>query len=142
MKRRKTSAQVAQKWAQAMASSGNEMKAGVEGVTENPAAKAAAAKDLWLQRVQEAAADDRFARGLEKTTLPAWKAKMLTKGIANMQTGAREAQADVQKAMEPVLAAAYASSDEIAGMPKGSLAESEARMVKNMRNMAALKNRR
>lgn len=132
---------VAQLWAQRMAGAGERMKQGVQAVTENPAEKAAAAAPQWLAGVQRAASEGKFEEGLRKVTLADWKAKMLGKGIANMQNGAREAQADMQRFLTNFLPFAAQVSDQIKAMPKGTKEDARARMMANFEAMSNYRRR-
>ena len=51
---------LAAKWQSKVAASTESYKSGIQGVQGNPAQKAIAAKDLWIQRLNEAAQDGRF----------------------------------------------------------------------------------
>ena len=115
---------VAAKWAARMAAAGDNMKNGVNAVTQNPAEAAAAAKDRWVAGIQKAAAAGKFEQGLANTTLQSWQKAMINKGIPNMQTGAREAQTKVQTFLSQLLPYTSDVSAKVKAMPKGTLSDS------------------
>lgn len=132
-------AAVAAKWASRMANAGEEVKRGVQAVTQNPAELAAQAKDRWIAGIQRAAAEGRFEQGLSTVTLSGWQQKTINKGIPNMLTGAREAQGDVQKVMSMLLPACAEVSAKCKSMPRGTIADSVARATMAIQMMAARK---
>lgn len=77
--------EVMKKWADAGQNSAAAVRAGVNGVTEAPTAKAAARVDAWVAGVQRS--KEKFVARLNAVTLNDWKQAMLGKGLANMQTG-------------------------------------------------------
>lgn len=121
MARRLDPAAAAQKWEQRMATAGNDYIKGVERVTENPMAKAAAREDFWASQVQQAAAAHRFSGKLNRMQLQDWKGPAIKKGAPRLASGAAEAkpkvtsfQQKLAQQMEPILA-------EIDNMPKDTL---------------------
>ena len=78
--------QVVAKWSANGASSADAVRAGVNGVTESPMDKAAAAKDRWLAGIQKAAQSGKWENRLRAVTLAQWKEAMVQKGIPNMTT--------------------------------------------------------
>lgn len=136
-----SAAAAAQKWANAMQNAGNAMTAGVQAVTQNPAAKAAAAKDLWIQGVQKAAANGSYEQGLAGVTLQSWQQAMIKKGVPNMQTGVQQATPKVQAFLQDFLPYAQTVSDTVAQMPKGTLANSIARATQAITMLANYKKR-
>lgn len=136
-----SAAAVAKKWADNMANAGAAMKAGVQAVTINPAAQAAAAKDLWLQGVQRAAAEGSFEAGLANTTLQSWQSSMINKGVPNMQTGVKEGLPKMQAFLQDFLPFAQQVSDNVKAMPKGTLANSIARAAAAITQLASYKKR-
>lgn len=137
-----TAAAAAAKWAQNMAAAGPAMKAGVQGVTVNPAQQAIAAKDQWIQGVQRAAQDGSYEAGLQNVTLPGWQQAMINKGIPNMQNGVKEATPKVQVFMQDFLPYAQQVKDAVAAMPRGTLANSIARATTAIQMLAAYKGRK
>ena len=115
-----------QKWADRGAASGDTVRKGVNAVTESPMEKAAQAKDRWLQGVQRAAANGKYENNLRAVSLNDWKNAMLTKGIANMQTGYNSpiGKQKFQRFMTAFLPFAKQVSDAVKAMPRGTLQQS------------------
>lgn len=68
------SAQTAvQNWTGASGRAGTAWSAGIQSTTKDQAALAAAAQPRWLQGVQDAAANNRFANGVTRRGTPYWK---------------------------------------------------------------------
>ena len=130
---------VLKKWTDNTSNATESMKAGVNGVTVAPSSQAAAAADLWQRNVSSQDAKDKFTSGLNAVSLSDWKNAMIQKGAANMANGVRNAGQKMTKFLTAFLPVAAASSDQIAGMPKGTETDSINRMVQNMRNMKAFR---
>lgn len=133
---------VAQKWANRMASAGESMKAGVQGVTTAPTEQAAQAKDRWMAGLQRAATEGKFEAGLRRVTLEDWKRSMIDKGVANMQNGARTAVPKVQAFLAEFLPFADNVSAEVAAMPKGTIEDSINRSAAAIRKLSQFKRTR
>lgn len=134
---RKDPTAVLKKWQTNAGNAGESIKAGVNAVTSPPSQQAANAADLWQQQVSSQTAKDKFVQNLQKVTLQDWKNAMLDKGVSNYQNGIRGATQKMQRFLTAFLPVAAASSEQVKAMPKGTEADSIARMVQNMRNMKA-----
>lgn len=141
MSKRLNAATVAKKWADRTANSGEAMRAGVQAVTTAPTELAAQAKDKWQAGVQRAAMEGTFETGLRKVSLADWQKAMVDKGVANLGTGVRAAQGDVQSFMTEFLPYAQGVSDEIAAMPKNTLEDSKARAIAAIDKLSQFKRR-
>jgi hypothetical protein len=122
-------AAVVAKWQRNMTGSVQTIKAGVMGVRESPMEKAANAAQLYARRVQESVASGRFQAGLRAVSLADWQQATAEKGTARISAGVQAAlpkvtafQAQLQPFTEQV-------KRQIATMPKGGAAESDARML-------------
>lgn len=122
-----TADQAAQKWAQNLSASTQQVTNGVNAVTVAPGQKAAAASALWLQRVQ--AAQAKWARNVGAVTLSDWQHAMITKGIPRIATGATAAQPKFQAFMADFMNYLQAGQAKINAMPKGDINASIARAV-------------
>lgn len=78
--------QIADKWATNLSNATSSIQAGVNGVTEAPGAKAAAAADYWLQRTM--AAKQKFITKSQAVPLQAWKDAMINIGVPRVAQGA------------------------------------------------------
>lgn len=126
---------VLKKWQQNAGNSTESIKAGVGRVTESPPQKAAAAADLWQQRVSSSEAREKFQQNAGAVSLSEWKAMMLSKGINNYANGVREGAGKMRKFLTEFLPLAAASSEQVKAMPKGTEQDAINRFVVNMRNM-------
>lgn len=131
---------LAAKWQSKVSASTEAYKAGVNAVQENPAQKAIAAKQLWIDRVNEAAADGRYEAGLSTVTKASWQAACVDKGAANIAAGARAGAVKVQRAEQII---APQRDAIVAGLPpRGTLDQNIERAVQMARGMAALRKNR
>lgn len=84
---RVTAEEYAEKHARRLKASIQDIRSGVERVTESPTELAAAQQDKMLARLTEAVTSGKWARGLRAVSLADWKNKMLTKGVNNIAPG-------------------------------------------------------
>ena len=122
-----SSAAVAAKWAQNTAGAANAMKAGVQAVTVSPTATAAQHLDRYQQGTANAVTSGKMAAALNAVSLQDWQNAMLTKGIARVPQGVQAAQPKMQSFMDKWLPLQQQLSDRVSQMPKGTLADSQAR---------------
>lgn len=130
---------VLKKWQTNAQNSTEAFKAGVNAVTTPPTQQAAAAADLWQQRVASSDAKAKFTANLSRVSLADWKQMMLNKGLNNYTNGVREGSQKMQRFLTEFLPVAQASSEQVSSMPKGTEQASIDRMVANMRNMKAFR---
>ena len=76
---------------------------GVNNPRRSQAESAIAAKDTYAQAVQEAIADDRFAKGVEEAGDAAWKEGATTLGKDRYAGGVRAGSDDWAKGTKPVI---------------------------------------
>jgi hypothetical protein len=100
---------------------------GVNGVTEAPTAKAAQVLDRYLAGVTAAVSSGRMAQALNNVSLQDWKSAMLSKGKARIAQGVQAAQQKFTDFMTQWLPFEQQLQARIASMPKGTLADSQAR---------------
>lgn len=131
-----TPTQVADKWAQRMSASSQQIADGVNRVTQAPGAKAAAAKNLWLQRLTAKA--DHWAARVGSVTVDQWKAATIA-GIPRIAQGAQAKKGKVEAFMGQLLPYIEAGQGKIASMPKGDINASMARANAWMQYMANFK---
>lgn len=130
-------AQYAAKWQSKMSTSVEAYKQGIQAVTVNPAQSAIAAKELWINNLNEAAANGRYEAGLSKVTLASWKSASIDKGASNIPAGARNGTIKVEQAereIGPQRDAIVASLP-----PRGTLDQNLERASQMARAMAQLK---
>ena len=133
---------IADAYVQGMNSAGQAYKEGIDSVTENPAAKAAAALPKALRRYTEAINSGRTAAALGRVTLETWKTQAKNKGANRLGSGATEAKSKLLaywQAVGPAVAQLQAS---IQAMPNDTEADAEARQLAWSRGMRAIKAQR
>lgn len=77
-----------------------------------------AAKDTWNQGVQAAAANDQFAKGVNKASTAKWQKKATELGTARWGAGVSAAQADYEAGFSPYQAVVAGTTLPARG-PKG-----------------------
>lgn len=122
-----TSQAVAQKWQRNTSAAAESLKAGVMAVTTAPTARAAQAVDRYLAGVNAAVASGRMQQALQAVSLQDWQQAMITKGQPRIASGVAAAIGKVQTFMDRWLPYEQALSDRVAAMPKGTLADAQAR---------------
>jgi hypothetical protein len=128
-----TPQQIADKWASNLSNSTTSITAGVNGVTQAPGAKAAAAADFWLQRVTQSKA--KFATNVAKVSLQDWKDAMINIGVPRVASGAQANKPKMVAFMTKFLPYVKAGVDALP--PKGDLAANIQRAVAMMQHNAA-----
>jgi predicted transcriptional regulator len=128
---------VSQRWQRNLAGSVEKIREGIQAVTVSPTESALQAKDRYISGVQAAVADGRYEAGLRSVSLQQWQEAALTKGVSRIATGAQAAQTKVQRFMDAWLPAQAELSRKISQMPKGTIADSQARAAAAIATNAA-----
>lgn len=131
--------QVAAKWKTRSSGAAADYAAGVAAVTDNPMQKAAAAADLWQQRLAQQEVKDKFRRKLQAVTLESWKAIVASVGQSRYSAGVTEKGDKYAKAIGPVLAYERAGLAAIQRMPNVTPEDKAQRAAAWVRYMAAYK---
>jgi len=76
-----------EKHAKNLKAASDEIRKGVDAVTEAPGKKAAAAKDVYVAKMTDSAVQDRWAKNVAKVPLEDWKKDMKEKGIGRISAG-------------------------------------------------------
>lgn len=129
-----TAAQWLDKWGRRLNAAGTDIQNGVKAVTVAPGQSAAAAKALWLQRVQESA--DLWAKQVAGVSLQQWQSAMLSKGVGRIAAGVTQAQSTKTQAITNLLAAVDQSAAAANALPRGSLEQNIQRAVTFMQAMS------
>lgn len=82
----KSASQATQNWTGASGRASTAWSEGIQSTTKDQAALAAAAQPRWLQGVQDAAANNRFANGVTRRGTSYWKSQSQAKA-GNYATG-------------------------------------------------------
>jgi hypothetical protein len=125
----KSADQMVTNWKNAMASptTSQNYSAGVQATQVNPMALAAAASDRYAQGTAAAVASGKFQNALNSTPKSTWVNNSVTKGAPRLSSGATAALPKYQ-AFANKWAPIYANvSQAVAAMPKGGLANAQAR---------------
>lgn len=125
----KNPADVAAKWSRNLAGAQASISAGVMAVTQNPAQKAAAQAQAYLQGVQQSVASGKYQRGLGRVTLQSWQEAMLKKGLPRIASGASQGQSKMQNFLDKWLPYQDQLKQKLANMPRGDLQSNIARAV-------------
>lgn len=132
-----SSADVAAKWSSKLAAAGDSIKSGVMGVTQAPGVKAAAAANLWQQRV--IASKDKWTKAVGSVSLADWQTAMIDKGLPRIASGAQAAQPKMQTFLDSFLPHVDRVAAGVRSMPKGGIEESIARAAAQIRGNAQYK---
>lgn len=130
-------AQVAAKWSGNLANATQHITDGVNRVTQAPGQKAAAAADLWLQRIQ--ASKDKWRARVGSVSLSDWQAAMVNKGVPRIASGAQASQPKMQSFLADFLPFQERVTSSTHAMPKGTLEQGIARAANQIRGTAAYK---
>lgn len=95
----------ASKWANRSSAASGEYASGVQSPKRPWAASAAAAKDVHAQAIQEAIAEGRYEKGINKAGDAAWSQGVQNKGRTRYQQGVTVAQTKYQTGFAPYAAA-------------------------------------
>lgn len=134
-----SAADVARKWSRNLGTAGDAMRAGIQGVTVNPAEKAAQRQDAYVAGVQRAVADGKYQRGLRRVTLAMWQDAMLTKGLNRIAAGASAAQPKMEAFLQKWLPHQEALKTKLQSMPRGDLQQNIARAIAAIQHNAGFK---
>lgn len=128
--------QLAEKWGRRLKQATPDIQRGIEGVRESPMEAAADAQDKMLARLTESVRDGKWARGLRRVSLAAWKDAAITKGIGRIAAGVDGASEKMREFAEQLIDHENAGLSRIAGMPNVTLEDSIQRANAWMRHMA------
>lgn len=134
-----TPQEAAAKWSRNLGAATADIQRGVERVTESPGVKAAAQKALYVQKVQQRA--DVWADRLRAMDVGTWQRQTIEKGIPRIADGAAKAEPKMAAFMGELLPHIDAGRARIAGMPKGSIADSKNRASAWIDHMASFRRR-
>jgi len=116
-----------------------DMRAGVERVTESPTAKAAAKADKMRAEIVRSIDSGKWAAGLKRVSLEEWKRKMIDKGVGRVAAGIDSAADKVEAFAADLLPHIDAGKASIDKLPDVTLEDSIQRMTAFTRHMAKFK---
>jgi hypothetical protein len=131
-----TGPDAASKWSRNLGNATQDIRAGVQAVTQSPTEAAASEADLWQQRMQQDQTKARFIAGLRRVTLADWKAAMIDKGLARVAAGASAAVGKMGEFLTEFLPHVYAGAESVRKMPKLTLEDGIQRATAMIRHNA------
>lgn len=131
-----TPAEFREKHARRLKGSVEDIRRGVNAVTESPTAAAADAQEKMLSRLTERVTDGTWARRLRAVSLSDWKTAMLEKGVGRIAAGIDNASPKVEAFATELLAYESTLQLTIDRMPDVTLEDSISRMTTWVRGMA------
>ena len=134
-----TAEEFAEKHARRLKGSVEDIRRGIERVTDAPGPKAAAKKDKWIAKLSEQSTQDKWARRVAAVTLEEWKAKTLNKGVGRIAAGIDEAHDKVVDFAGKLIDHQNAGLGTIDKMPDLTLEDSVARASTWIRHMSKFK---
>ena len=131
-----------EKHARRLKGSIDDMRVGIEKVTEAPTLKAAAKKDKMKQNLVAALDSGKWEAGLKRVSLEDWKTKMIDKGLNRVAAGIDGAKDKVIAFATEFLPFQDKIRDELAKMPDLTLEDSISRMTHQVRRTSGFKRTR
>lgn len=120
-----TAQQVSEKWLTNFGNATTAMTQGVQAVNQAPGAKAAAAVQLWITRLQQS--QTKWANRVGAVSLAEWQQAMIQLGIPRAQQGAQSKQAKYTTFITAYMQFLQGQVQSVRAMPKGTLAQGIAR---------------
>ncbi len=124
------------KHARRLSGATEEIRRGVEKVTEAPGVKAAAQKEKMKQRLIASIDNGTWERNTKKVTVEEWRRKMINKGIPAISTGITEAEPKMKDFFSQLFPAIDKAQASIVAMPSITLEQNINRMTTFVRSMA------
>jgi hypothetical protein len=118
-----------------------DMRKGVEAVTESPTLKAAEKADKMKSNLVASIDNGKWQAGLKRVSLEDWKKNMIEKGVNRVASGIDGAAAKVQDFAAQLLPHIDKVQAEVKKMPDTTLEDNINRMVSFTRGMAKFKRR-
>lgn len=128
--------QFAEKWSRRMKGATEDIRQGVEKVSESPGQAAARQAQLMLQKLTEAITSGKWASAVASMGLQDWKDSMTRKGLARIAAGVDQAQPHVAQMAQKLLADVDAAVGVVNQTPRGDLETNINRAATFAREMA------
>ena len=116
-----------------------DVRKGIDRVTESPTEKAAAKQDKMLTALTASVTSGKWAQGLKRVSLEDWKRKARDIGVNRIAAGIDGAKDKVVAFAEELLPHIDRQKSKIAGMPDVTLDDNINRMTTFIRGMADFK---
>ncbi len=137
-----TAVEYQEKHARRLTAAVEDVRRGVDRVTENPMEKAAAKQDKMLANLTKAVTDGRWAAGLKRVTLEDWKTKTRDVGANRIAAGIAAASGKVIAFAEELIPHINSGQAKLASMADITLEDNIQRMVTFTRHMATMKRKK
>jgi len=131
-----SAAEFQEKHARRLKASVEDVRKGIDRVTESPTAKAAAKADKMLTNLTSAVQNGKWAAGLKRVSLEEWKRKTRDVGVNRIAAGIDASAAKVVAFAEELLPHIDRGQEKIKAMPDITLDDSINRMTTFVRHMA------
>ena len=134
-----TATEFQEKHARRLKAAVEDVRKGIDRVTENPCEKAAAKQDKMLTNLTAAVSSGKWAAGLKRVSLEDWKKNARDIGVNRIAAGIDGAKAKVVAFAEQLLPHIDREKAKIAAMPDVTLDDNINRMTSFVRGMASFK---
>jgi len=131
--------QFQEKHARRLKAAVEDVRQGIDRVTENPCEKAAAKQDKMLANLTASVQSGKWANGLKRVTLEDWKKKARDIGVNRIAAGIDGAKEKVIAFAEKLLPHIDRQKEKIKAMPDVTLDDNINRMTTFIRGMAEFK---
>ena len=125
--------EILQKWKMNTGNSTTAYKAGVMAVTENPAAKAAAASEKYRTGVMAALDSGKYQRGLSRVTLQSWQQAAATTGATRLASGVAKGEAKMNAFLTQFVPFQQSVTASVRAMDSSTPEAREQRMLEQVR---------
>ena len=134
-----TASEFQKKHARRLKAAVEDVRMGIDKVTENPCEKAAAKQEKMLTNLTAAVTTGKWAAGLKRVSLDQWKRQTRDVGVNRIAAGIDAAADKVTAFAEELLPHIDRGQEKIKGMPDTTLDDNINRMTTFIRHMAELK---
>jgi len=134
-----TPKQAQEKHARRLKGALEDMRIGIEAVTEAPGRKAAAKQEKMLANLTESVRSGKWAQKVGAVPLDEWKDKMVTKGLPRVSAGIDGAAVKVENFFSQLLPYQDSLKSKLTTMPDLTLEDNISRMTTWVRGMAQFK---
>lgn len=134
-----TAVEFQEKHARRLKAAVEDVRRGIDRVTENPTEKAAAKQDKMLTNLTAAVSSGKWAAGLKRVSLEEWKRKARDVGVNRIAGGIDNAKSKVIAFAEELLPHIDRQQAKIAAMPDVTLDDNINRMTSFIRGMSEFK---
>jgi len=134
-----TATEFQEKHARRLKGAVEDMRRGIDRVTESPTEKAAAKQDKMLSNLTAAVQSGKWAAGLKRVSLEDWKKKARDVGVNRVAAGIDAAKDKVTEFAAELLPYIDRQKSKLAAMPDITLDDNINRMTSFIRGMADFK---